>query len=101
MDRVFAKAETACERRSGAHTPGPWRIVGGTEVRAGARIVCDTASHHNVNAEADARLVAAAPDLLAVLRDVAALLPCAGRLHPKDLHALQDRVVAAIAKVQP
>lgn len=35
--------------------------------------------------------------MLAVLRDVAALLPVAGRMHPKDLHALQTRVCAIVA----
>lgn len=39
-------------------------------------------------------------ELLAVMRDVAALLPCAGRLHPKDLLALQTRVCTAIAKAE-
>lgn len=33
--------------------------------------------------------------LRAVLADVAAMLPVAGRMHPKDLHDLQSRVIAA------
>lgn len=37
-------------------------------------------------------------DVVAALRDVSLLLPVAGRLHPKDLHALQTRVCAALAK---
>ena len=45
-----------------------------------------------------AHLMAAAPELLAVLRDVAALLPSAARLHADDLFNLQTRVCAAIAK---
>ena len=37
---------------------------------------------------------------LTVLRDVAAMLPVAGRLHPDDLFKLQTRVTAAIAKAE-
>jgi hypothetical protein len=56
------------------HTPGPWRIVGDTEVRAGGTIICDTLQfrvpHPAAQAFAapDARLIAAAPDLLAALQ---------------------------------
>ena len=53
------------------HTPGPWRTVGGTEVRAGVAVICDTAEHGVLRgaprAAADARLIAAAPCLLAAL----------------------------------
>jgi|SRR5665213_116432 len=39
-------------------------------------------------------------ELLAVLRDVSAMLPVAARLHPADLFALQSRVVAALGKAE-
>lgn len=45
-------------------------------------------------------LFAAAPDLLDVLNDVAALLPLAARLNPRDLDELQARVIAAISKAK-
>lgn len=44
-----------------------------------------------------ARFIVAAPRMAAVLRDVAALLPVAGRLHPEDLMKLQTRVCAVLA----
>lgn len=34
--------------------------------------------------------------IVTLLRDVAALLPVAGRLHPDDMRALQTRVVTAL-----
>jgi hypothetical protein len=45
-------------------------------------------------------LLDAAPEMLAVLSDVAAMLPVAARLHPDDLLKLQTRVVAAIRKAK-
>jgi hypothetical protein len=57
------------------HTPGPWRIVGGTEVRgADGTIVCNTADYRVPKPDMvavalpDAALVAAAPALLAALQ---------------------------------
>lgn len=56
------------------HSPGPWRVVGGTEVRAGGTIVCNTADYRvpkpdlEAFALPDAALIAAAPDLLAALQ---------------------------------
>ena len=50
--------------------------------------------------DASLRLYVAAPDMLVVLRDVAALLPLAHALHPDDLFDLQSRIVAAIAKAE-
>lgn len=57
------------------HTPGPWRQTG-VNVRAGDALICWATNHH-ANAEtpepeklANARLIAAAPDLLAVLQQI-------------------------------
>jgi hypothetical protein len=50
-----------------------------------------------LEANKEARVRDAAPTMFAVLKDVAALLPCSGRLHPQDLMSLQTRVVAALA----
>ena len=57
-----------------SHTPGPWRIIDGTEVRgADGTIVCNTADYRvpapaaEAVAVPDAALIAAAPDLLAAL----------------------------------
>ena len=63
-----------------SHTPGPWRIVDGTEVRgADGTIVCNTADYRvpapaaEAVAVPDAALIAAAPDLLAALNQIAVL----------------------------
>lgn len=67
------------------HTPGPWtmhpRFDDGAEVRALAPVAwCGVASTHGASgnqsidaaeARANARLIAAAPDLLAALEDIA------------------------------
>jgi GAF domain-containing protein len=62
------------------HTHGPWRVVGGTEVRGGhfgGVIICDTSQfrvpHPDAQAFAapDARLIAAAPALLEALQTLA------------------------------
>jgi len=66
------------------HTPGPWRVEPGRETRVGADIVivsrnglvaiACTIHEGAVNAEANARLIAAAPEMLAALEAAEALL---------------------------
>lgn len=41
----------------------------------------------------------ATPEIVGTLRDVAALLPVAPRLHPDDLAALQRRVCALLERI--
>lgn len=63
------------------HTPGPWtyrlsidgRICGDVRGPAG-RFVADIGAHEE--SDANARLIASAPDLLAALRDALDLLVC-------------------------
>lgn len=61
-----------------AHTPGPWVILDswrGFRIVAddvSATPVCDTIGGHHSHAEADALLIAAAPDLLAALQEIVA-----------------------------
>lgn len=60
-----------------AHTPGPWTMVGreifGNAFDGSARLICDKVRGGSpVGADANARLIAAAPDLLYALRDVLA-----------------------------
>ena len=59
--------------RTEQFTPGPWRTTG-INVRAGDALICYATNHH-ANAEtpepkklANARLIAAAPDLLLALQ---------------------------------
>lgn len=58
------------------HTPGPWRVesrggMAGREVRAGEALVVatvNTTSNDQGNREANARLIAAAPEMLEALQ---------------------------------
>lgn len=81
------------------HTPGPWRarISGDPDVlTSSGDLIC--AVYTDDLAEADARLIAAAPEMLAALREAASTLPVAGRMRPDDLAAIQRIVLDAIAK---
>jgi len=98
---------------SGAHTPGPWAIVDRddslviqTESQAktkygASRYAClGGFDRHDdkqyAEAKANARLIAAAPDLLAVLQD---LQESAGYWSEYDVPiGIVDRINAAIAK---
>lgn len=51
-----------------AHTKGPWQATGPVVTADGFRIA---QTHFSDNSDADARLIAAAPDLLAELRETA------------------------------
>ena len=62
-----------------AHTPGPWLVKGRQSVRGSAGEYIAKANWNN--GEANARLIAAAPDLLIALREAEAALEVAvGRL---------------------
>lgn len=68
-----------------AHTPGPWQVSGIRERMAGEQwltvgpdnykiayvIYSDKTPADHVQSHADARLIAAAPDMLAALEDIA------------------------------
>lgn len=69
------------------HTPGPWRTFNGTDVfpddddREGSRHIADFDMSHGIPAEekkANARLAAAAPDLLEALKYAGELLEYGG-----------------------
>jgi hypothetical protein len=95
------------------HTPGPWTLrrledtftLGGENVLNHQRIVGDGLSPGIVfmgiaECEANARLIAAAPDLLAALREIAVdILPEFLRDHPGSYRAVQS-LHAAIAKAE-
>lgn len=91
----------------GEHTPGPWRVVHGTNVMAkrghgGEASVAACGGYANnfdggayvAESEANARLIAAAPDLLAALEAVT-LLP---GFEPEEPYG--QAVRAAIAKAR-
>lgn len=85
---------------SGGHTPGPWGYVyhrGLDQHLVGPTLenVCIVEDRHG-RAEANALLIAAAPDLLAALRAAASQLDHGCRL---DMYT-QDLVRAAIRKAE-
>jgi hypothetical protein len=62
-----------------AHTPGPWRVmppsvgrfkVGAARAHSEAFQIVGEASNYNEQAEANARLIAAAPELLEALQEL-------------------------------
>lgn len=87
------------------HTPGPWHtgaediapcIVYGTNGFA----ICNAVIHHGKHSEsesiANARLIAAAPELLEACHKARALL--AGSIPEEDQRIVEDSLRAAIAK---
>ena len=93
-----------------AHTPGPWRVdaTRQTAVRGfDGRHVATLEAGSQPTRDADARLIAAAPDLLAALRRVAPwigkLIADGGHLQcvaPQDAVGALDQAEAAIAKAK-
>jgi len=83
-------SDTTKATKQAKHTPGPWRIaspaLGLFDIMAdGPRGVCRMYSdpdlrvgHDNDTAEANARLIAAAPAMLAALEDIAGRGPVPG-----------------------
>lgn len=90
------------------HTPGPWRyeIWGGADFQQGVvesvqagLVVCNIPKFDVINhgqiAVADARLIAAAPDLLAAAKDAFLALPMTKHNEP-----INAALKAAIAKAE-
>lgn len=83
------------------HTALPWTILDGVNVLAGDRMVANTGGHQsNVYSTrleniANARLIAAAPDLLANLRTIKAVNAGNG---PLKYEIINDLCNTAIAK---
>ena len=73
------------------HTPGPWGLQGTNEF--GFAVIHGSPENHliadNIRQQANARLAAAAPELLAACNKV---LNHWGDLHPKDRQQLRDAV---------
>lgn len=96
------------------HTPGPWsfddimsqgsmvyrRIRTGREEAIGAVSAYKLTKGRDAEAEANARLIAAAPDLLAAARRVANLNPDAGEIGAGMLRTIVAEARAAIAKAE-
>jgi len=87
------------------HTPGPWRVIGPTKtsgwglcIGCAHNIVARLTGRGSNETSANARLIAAAPDLLAVLKEVAESSQYWGEYDvPLGIH---ERIAAAIAKAE-
>jgi hypothetical protein len=82
------------------YTPGPW-VAQGNLVMKDVIAICDTAVNvtYYDEWEANARLIAAAPDLLEALRDIAGLNDEDGNSRIcEDDDACRDRALMAITK---
>lgn len=78
------------------HTSGPWDAVDQGHVWKNLQLIA--VAHPGRDAEANARLIAAAPDLLEVLKE---LEECAGYWSEYDVPlGIVDRIRAAIAKAE-
>ena len=100
------------------HTPGPWQTdqaehdapYQDIRIHAGKGSICcvwiDDAPLHDYNAEqrANARLIAAAPELLEALKELDSWLVCACIATPEDMAQsfphMQQVVSAAIARAE-
>lgn len=90
------------------HTQGPWRYsppqkgtIFGHEVFAGGELVAQM-NHHPakaLEAEADARLIAAAPDMLAALEGMVEMATH-HMMEPKERREILRNARAAIAKAK-
>jgi hypothetical protein len=82
------------------HTPGPWTL---NDARSTRVDLIDTQQGHavgeivwvDVRNPADARLIAAAPDMLETLRDIVGMLTDANDMRADALHAARTAIVRA------
>lgn len=92
------------------HTPGPWTFTGGHVVNRqhgwDGYIIAEpraydlyTKLHHNIEAEANGRLIAAAPELLEACRKLARLGDWTGPA-PKGFTPAWEAAMHAIAKTR-
>jgi len=83
------------------HTSGPWRYMQGTKgVYAEGKAICTVHGRHkgqDLGREANACLIAAAPDLFKVLEMVQATLPHIGG-NEMSVHSMLKDIAAVIAK---
>lgn len=54
----------------GMHTPGPWHLVNGTQIRSAKHQIAKVWMMRGSEGVANARLIAAAPELLEALQDL-------------------------------
>jgi hypothetical protein len=94
----------------GGHTPGPWEIAGpngygdidGHRVRdpRGYILAVAIGDVPELSPEANARLIASAPDLLEALKSTTMLVRLKYGNLDADVNAIMDAALAAIAKAE-
>lgn len=86
------------------HTPGPWTVGAANDIRTPDETRWFTQRWNTTKTrealEADARLIAAAPDLLTSLKDVLTICTMFDRANLKDMQGRFDSARAAIAKAE-
>lgn len=95
------KREWVCEPPLEKHTPGPWRArqtynngePAGIAVDAGCEPICETLTNDAV-AQANARLIAAAPDLLLVAECITRGLTNGQKERGETLELLAHRAIS-------
>ncbi len=101
----FADCPVAAEKVE--HTPGPWRIAPATDYRGGeinidsgergqAAYICQVGMRDDPQAQADARLIVAAPDMLAALKLIG---PIIGEI-PSGVMGTQELTYRAFVAVE-
>jgi hypothetical protein len=97
---VYAHSQEEADTRALSYTPGPWNASWSNVVRDHYGVEIAAASHkaHPQEREANARLIAAAPDLLAALRAIASHVPHKHTYPAAAVQDLQQLARAAIAK---
>lgn len=92
------KADKIAEDLANETTPGPWSVDGGCVAMGGQVVISTTAPDGASRSEslANARLIAAAPALLAACRDACQTLD--PDMRRQDILALRDRILVALAE---
>lgn len=89
------------------HTPGPWgfedktnreMVTAGRDRKGAFVYVCDPSYSPHAYEGANARLIAAAPDLLLALRAMLKSAPCRNRCKKSDMTCASRRAEAAVRK---
>ena len=82
------------------HTPGPWHVANGVQIRGEREQIAKVWMMRGGEGNANARLIASAPELLAALQEVTMVLDALlnVRGNEPDPDSISGRARAAIAK---
>ena len=81
------------------HTPGPWHVANGVQIRGEREQIAKVWMMRGGEGNANARLIAAAPELLEALKACAAV--CAGEtMNKRGLISALEQARAALSKCE-